>query len=488
MEIIRTKYYIKLVRFCLFAFLFLYAQASLAQSATKKYTIKNGRMYIELGKAISNPDLDRFIAQYNLQDLPLKHLIRTSIVDSMKKLGWNVQSNRNVFLISKPLFALSDIGDPLEKIIFTQKQQSNLVYPENMGKIVYGYNRFQSKYPFAVNESTVTFFLKNNLNAKRVMLTGSFNRWVPDALAMRKTDSGWIAYVKLDPGKYWYKFIIDGSWRIDTDNALRENDGRGNVNSVFYKTNFIFRLDGFLNIRKAYLAGSFNNWRSNELIMNKIATGWQLQIYLAQGTHTYKFTTDGKWISDPKNDKHLPDGSNGYNSVIEVGKPHIFRLNGYLTAKQVTVMGSFNNWRGDEIYMRKTAGGWQLPYVLGPGNYEYKFIVDGKHITDPENPLLTNSVKSRANSFLIVEPNYTFRLKGFSNAKNILLAGDFNNWNEYSLRMNQKGDEWSINVTLAPGKHLYKFIVDGKWIIDPANKLWEQNEHGTGNSVLWIEK
>jgi hypothetical protein len=23
--------------------------------------------------------------------------------------------------------------------------------------------------------------------------------------------------------------------------------------------------------------------------------------------------------------------------------------------------------------------------------------------------------------------------------------------------------------------------------VDPDNPLWEENEHGTGNSVLWIE-
>jgi hypothetical protein len=35
---------------------------------------------------------------------------------------------------------------------------------------------------------------------------------------------------------------------------------------------------------------------------------------------------------------------------------------------------------------------------------------------------------------------------------------------------------------------LYKFIVDGKWILDPGNKLWEQNAENTGNSILWIDK
>lgn len=46
---------------------------------------------------------------------------------------------------------------------------------------------------------------------------------------------------------------------------------------------------------------------------------------------------------------------------------------------------------------------------------------------------------------------------------------------------------WIYPVFLKPGKYTYKFIVDGKWLIDPANETWEGNEYSTGNSVLWIE-
>jgi hypothetical protein len=49
------------------------------------------------------------------------------------------------------------------------------------------------------------------------------------------------------------------------------------------------------------------------------------------------------------------------------------------------------------------------------------------------------------------------------------------------------GTEWTVSVKLKPGKHLYKFIVDGKWMIDPGNKLYEPNQYNSGNSVLWIE-
>jgi hypothetical protein len=490
MEVMRTIHGIKkLVRFCLGIILTIVVQAKIvAQAVEKTYTIRNGKMYIELSKQINSGSLDSFIAQYNLYDLPLKQAIRKNNMDSLKKLGWKLEiSNSELFVISKRLFGVSNINNPADKIIFAEKHPTiEELFPTEKEGVLYGYNRFRNKLFFALNGSTVTFFLRKNLEAKHVMLAGSFNSWSPDALAMTKTDSGWIAHVKLKPGKYWYKFIIDGNWNIDTDNLLHENDGLGNENSVFYKTNFLFSLDGFTNAKRIYLAGSFNNWRPAELQMIRTSTGWELPLYLAEGTHTYKFIGNKEWITDPKNENRLPDREGGFNSVIRIGKPYLFKLDGYINAKQVVLTGSFNRWRKDELFMNKTVAGWELPYTLGAGNYEYKFIIDDKQITDPLNPLVTNTTRSRANSFLIIEPNFIFRLKGFDDAKTIFLAGDFDNWGPYTLPMKREGDEWTRSIHLSAGKHLYKFIVDGRWIIDPFNKLWEQNEYGTGNSVIWI--
>jgi len=89
---------------------------------------------------------------------------------------------------------------------------------------------------------------------------------------------------------------------------------------------------------------------------------------------------------------------------------------------------------------------------------------------------------------LVIDPNYTFKLKGFTEAKNVFLAGDFNHWDPKAYAMKKEGDVWIFPVHLSVGKHLYKFIVDNKWIIDPSNPLWEQNEYDNGNSVLWIEE
>jgi len=169
---------------------------------------------------------------------------------------------------------------------------------------------------------------------------------------------------------------------------------------------------------------------------------------------------------------------------MRVGHSRHFNLTGYKDAKQIVLLGSFNNWREDELLMNKTSGGWELDYTLGPGNYEYRFKVDGKDLADPSNP----STNINGTSWLIIDPNYTFRLTGYDKAKSVYIAGDFNDWNGGAFPMKKDGDTWIFPAHLSVGKHLYKFVVDDKWIIDPANKFWEQNEYNTGNSVVWIEK
>lgn len=491
MEINSTIHYRKLlVRFCLFIFILLQFYYLNAQNAPKSYKVKNGKMYIELSKQINEASLDSFINQYNLYDIGLKQFIKTNNPDLLKKLGWKIeQNNQQACIISKPLMAFNEVYDPAARIIFAEKHPTFAeLFPAVNNGIAYGYNRFKNKKPFTVDHNTVDFFLRNNQKASKVMLAGSFNDWNPNALSMTRTDSGWIAQVKLNPGKYWYKFIVDGNWIVDNDNQLSENDGLGNVNSVFYIPNVVFVCNGHTDARRVYLSGSFNNWRTRELQMNRTSNGWNLSLYLPEGTHTYKFIADDEWFADDHNHVQLPDGNGGFNSVIRIGRPHLFKLKGYTNARRVTLSGSFNNWKEDELLMNKTTEGWELPYTLGPGNYQYKFKVDNQWITDPANPSQVPNEHKTGNSFLIIDPNYTFHLKGQSNARKVFLAGDFNDWNPVLYSMKKEENDWTFSVHLSAGKHLYKFIVDGEWIIDPANKLWEQNEYGTGNSVLWIDQ
>ncbi len=55
-------------------------------------------------------------------------------------------------------------------------------------------------------------------------------------------------------------------------------------------------------------------------------------------------------------------------------------------AKEVFLMGNFNNWSPKKHPMQRDENGmWNKAVMLSPGNYEYKFLVDGQWREDPRN-------------------------------------------------------------------------------------------------------
>lgn len=80
-------------------------------------------------------------------------------------------------------------------------------------------------------------------------------------------------------------------------------------------------------------------------------------------------------------------------------------------------------------------------------------------------------------------------------ARELFVAGTFNNWNSHATPM-RKGPngQWIAELELAPGQHEYKFVADGKWCAEPgepddfccAREGCVQNECGTLNRVLQV--
>ena len=55
-------------------------------------------------------------------------------------------------------------------------------------------------------------------------------------------------------------------------------------------------------------------------------------------------------------------------------------------AKNVSLVGEFNDWNPDADPMQRGENGtWTKTKKLSPGNVEYKFWVDGEWKQDPEN-------------------------------------------------------------------------------------------------------
>ena len=78
----------------------------------------------------------------------------------------------------------------------------------------------------------VTFVLMAP-DAKRVCLTGEFNEWSPEATPMKKQEGGrWETTVVLAPGRYQYKFLVDGEWIHDPNAGENVPNQHGSLNSV----------------------------------------------------------------------------------------------------------------------------------------------------------------------------------------------------------------------------------------------------------------
>lgn len=75
-----------------------------------------------------------------------------------------------------------------------------------------------------------------------------------------------------------------------------------------------------------------------------------------------------------------------------------------------------------------------------------------------------------------------------SNAKNVQLAGDFNDWvpdKGVTTRQGPNGT-WEKIARLGPGVYQYRYFVDGEWHADPSNPRRVAGPAGGVNSVLII--
>ncbi|WP_121810983.1 hypothetical protein [Mucilaginibacter kameinonensis] len=458
---------------------------ALSASAQKRSNLVmgNDKLTLRIDMRSSKAEVDSLLKKAGLRGANAAAILKGDF-SALQKDGWATAGKRgNIVEFDRPLENLNKNPQTQPYLITTKIDRDDDGSPGYPADVTYGINNFAKVTVHELPSGITRFFLPGYLPNKRALLSGNFNNWSTLKGIMAKTDSGWIADVKLKPGKYEYKFIVDGHWINDRyNNLVADHDN----NSIYFRYNYTFKLNGYANARKITLAGSFNSWDANSIIMEKNGGGWQKQLYLHDGTQAYRFLVDGKWITDPANPNKMQGEDGLTNSILNLGETVVFKLDGYTDAKKVQVAGSFNNWEHGKIPLVKTKTGWAVSLIIPPGNYGYKFIVDDNWMTDPKNP--RNMVEGGiVNSYISVKPNYTFKLSGFNNAKSVHLAGSFNNFDEFGYTLAFDGKEWTVNVNLKPGKQLYKFIVDGKWMIDPGNKLYENNQYNSGNSVLWIE-
>ena len=197
-------------------------------------------------------------------------------------------------------------------------------------------------------------------------------------------------------------------------------------------------------VKTVNLAGEFNDWNVAATPMaDDDGDGiWTVVIPLPKGRWEYKFVVDGgHWVTDP----YAPgiNTENFNNGIVYVGidppegelpprtdipwseddelAPHpiengvLFSYRAEEETGSVYLAGEFNGWSMRSTPMADDDGDglWRTWYPLRSGrSYEYKFVVDGQWITDPNAPQ-TNPDNYNNGVVYVAEPGVPYAIMDF---------------------------------------------------------------------------
>ncbi|MDH7914371.1 hypothetical protein [Winogradskyella sp. SYSU M77433] len=308
-------------KYSLFLFIFIISLSSFSQSKTKKgYDIK--------GEEVT------FI--FNLKDYPNIENNGDSVDDvfvsgefnNWAKDQWRMTKlNDTLYTLKKDLSDFTTDFDWEFKFIVNSEHWAeptsdfkNATDAMSDQGWYYGVYNLKLYSAFATDYGNITFRLKGYENAKKVILSGTFNRWDETGFKMKRTEDGWKVTLQLRPDIYQYKFIIDGNfWLTDPQNPSKTENEFGGYNSVIdVQKNVKFRLCDYQDAEIVILSGDFNNWSEHEFEMQKVDGCWIYNQRLSGGKHHYKFIVDGEWITDPINTVKEYDDEGNINSVCMV--------------------------------------------------------------------------------------------------------------------------------------------------------------------------
>jgi len=70
-------------------------------------------------------------------------------------------------------------------------------------------------------------------------------------------------------------------------------------------------------------------------------------------------------------------------------------------------------------------------------------------------------------------------------AESVRLAGSFNTWQPQDMSFDAAEGLWKVEQDVSPGRHQFKFVVDGLWVHD-ENQPHTPNEVGSHNNVIEV--
>lgn len=174
--------------------------------------------------------------------------------------------------------------------------------------------------------------------------------------------------------------------------------------------------------------------------------------------------------------------------------PTIFRWPRHIPCERVALKGSFDDWR-DEYPLRRcmSGGDWScaidLPQSIG--KVHFKFVVDGRYMTSPSEPIV-NETSGTYNNMRLVYPNATFCWpSSLLGGQAIEVVGEWDNF-EQSLELTcQQASNFGVTnhrlqCCLPPGRYAYYYLVDGMIKLRPGTQA-DMSYSSGGRAVNFVD-
>lgn len=127
-----------------------------------------------------------------------------------------------------------------------------------------------------------------------------------------------------------------------------------------------------------------------------------------------------------------------------------------------------------------------IGYIIGR---EHSFEEDEEWDNEEENKSGEAGPQAGADTPKKAEPAVASGTVTFEHvdpkATSVSVVGDFNDWNKDSNVMKNENGTWKCSVSLKPGRHEYKFVLNQTdWISDPKAKETVADKYGGTSSVI----
>jgi len=198
-------------------------------TATKRSLIPKKAVALSQVK-VAPAVLRQYVGRYEI-DPKFAHdfVLYVSVKNDSLWVRPSIQKQRQLIAESESRFYDSEIPDL--HLAFVKDERGNVTgVTLNTGQG----DMLVKKMPAPVPSLTgnTTFTLAGHTDAEAVAIYGSFNNWIQTKNYCGRQGDGWVCRIDLAPGKYTYKFLVDGVGLNDPANSATEDDGNGHMDSV----------------------------------------------------------------------------------------------------------------------------------------------------------------------------------------------------------------------------------------------------------------